>query len=68
MEDSLYAEILLYKCKGIHPETYPITKGNFIALCDKFVVENQQLKRQGKPVLQKSQLEGKNQNTRQNKN
>ena len=68
MEDSFYAEILLYKSKGTLPKTFPSTKGNFMQLCDKFVFENQKLKRYGKPVLKKSQLEGKNQNTRQNKN
>ena len=68
MEDSFYAEILLYKTRGTLPENFTSTKGNFIQLCNKFVLQNQELKRNGKPVLKESQLAGKNQNTRQNKN
>ena len=68
MDDYLYAQIVQYKSQGSLPSTFTSTKGNFIQLCDKFQLEGQFLKRDNKTVLKHSQLDGKHQNTRQNKN
>ena len=57
MNQEAYDQILNYLSDQQLPESFPSTKGNFIAKCRKYTVEEGLLKREGKRVLRKCELE-----------
>ena len=58
MEPSLYQDILAFKQHAIMPLTFPSSKSNWVAMCQKFDVNGaSQLTRNSKIVLKTTDLE-----------
>ena len=55
MENKLYKEVLEYLQKKNLPQTFTSSKGNFVALCNKYKINKKGwLTRNGKPVVKES--------------
>ena len=55
MDDQLYHDVLIFLINGQEPSKYPSSRGNFLALCNKFMVRNGHLTRNSKWVVKSSE-------------